>query len=484
MSPASPSQSLPKIMLTNTLGGKKEEFIPTTPGKVTLYACGPTVYSKIHVGNAMAALTADLVHRVLKLAGYEVIWASNITDVDDRIIKAANEANVPAKEIAEKFTEIYLAEMKELNIQAPTYRPKATECIPEMISLIEQLITKDFAYVSETPFGNDVYFRVRKFPTYGKLSNKNLDELQIGSRVEPGENKQDQLDFAMWKAAKPGEPSWESPWGAGRPGWHIECSAMVHKFFPQGIDVHMGGLDLIFPHHENEIAQSEACFDHTFAKYWLHNNLLTLEREKMSKSIGNVFTTEKFIENYGAEVFRLFIFQHHYRSPIDFSEESICRTEALLSKLYTAKKKALAILGEVDFNSLPRLPDIEAALWDDFNTAKAFGFMMKALREAFKSESAEGWKIWASSLRYYSQVFGILEGDPDTQIAEIRARKLGRLGVTADRAQEIESQLERRTQLRAQKDFATSDKIRADLESAGVVVMDNVDASTWSVKSH
>jgi cysteinyl-tRNA synthetase len=475
--------SLPKIMLTNTLGGKKEEFKALEPGKVTLYACGPTVYGKIHVGNAMAALVSDLVTRVFRLAGYQVEWASNITDVDDKIIKAANDEKISAQEIAARFTEIYLNEMKELNVQSPTHRPKATESIPDMLSMIESLIEKGFAYSAETPFGKDVYFRVRKFKNYGKLSNKNLDDLQTGARIEPGESKEDGLDFALWKAAKPGEPSWISPWGEGRPGWHIECSAMIHKHFPAGIDIHMGGLDLIFPHHENEIAQSEACLDHKFARYWIHNNLLTIEREKMSKSLGNIFTAEEFLKNYGAEVLRLFIYQHHYRSPIDFSEENLCRTEALLSKLYAAKKKAFEVLGSLNPQSLEKVPEIETALYDDFNTAKALGIIMKNLREAFKQNTPESWKAWAPALKYFSEVYGILEKDPNSVIAEIHNRKLKRLGITEARAQEIESKLEERVRLRAQKDFATADKIRKELEDSGVLVMDGAENSTWSLKS-
>jgi cysteinyl-tRNA synthetase len=245
----------------------------------------------------------------------------------------------------------------------------------------------------------------------------------------------------------------------------------------------MGGLDLIFPHHENEIAQSEACLDHKFARYWIHNNLLTIEREKMSKSLGNIFTAEEFLKNYGAEVLRLFIYQHHYRSPIDFSEENLCRTEALLSKLYAAKKKAFEILGTLNSQSLEKVSDIETALYDDFNTAKALGIMMKNLREAFKQNTAESWKIWVPALKYFSEVYGILERDPDSVIAEIHNRKLKRLGITEARAQEIESKLEERVRLRAQKDFATADKIRKELEDSGVLVMDGAENSTWSLKS-
>lgn len=473
--------SLPKILISNSLSGKKEELVPHTPGKVTIYGCGPTVYGKIHVGNAMAALTADLVVRVLKLAGYTVENSSNITDVDDKIIKAANDAGVSAETIAKKFADIYLNEMKVLDVAAPSHRPHATQCIPDMIAMIAELIKKDFAYAADTPFGKDVYFRVRKFDGYGKLSRKNLDDLLTGARVEPGEAKQDPLDFAMWKAAKPGEPLWPSPWGNGRPGWHIECSAMIHKHFPDGIDIHMGGLDLLFPHHENEIAQSEACFNKPLARYWVHNNLLTLEKEKMSKSLGNIFTLEDFLTNYGPEVLRLFLFQHHYRSPVDFSDESITRAEALLNRLYLAKKHVLA--HKIVAAKCASMADVEAALWDDFNTAKAMGFMMKRLREAFKTNSKEAWAEWACTLCYFEKVYGILGNDPDAAMKEICDRKFKRLGITETRAQEIENKLAERTRLRAEKKFEDSDKLRAELEASGVIVMDSTDASTWSIRS-
>ncbi len=474
---------LPKITLTNTLGGKKTEFVPTTPGMVTIYSCGPTVYGRTHVGNAMAALTSDLVARVFRLAGFEVEWATNITDIDDKIIKAANDEKVSSEEIATRYTNIFLEEMKLLRVSTPEHRPKATESIPDMVKIIESLIEQGYAYAAETPFGKDVYFRVRKFEEYGKLTNKKIDELQSGARIDPGESKEDALDFALWKSAKPGEPSWASPWGEGRPGWHIECSAMIHKHFPKGIDIHMGGLDLIFPHHENEIAQSEACFHAPLAKYWVHNNLLTLEKEKMSKSLGNIFTTEKFLESYGPEVLRLFLFSHHYRSPVDFSEESITRAEALLVKLYAAKKTLLGVAPNFDCKSCEAWPEVEQALWDDFNTAKAMGLIMKALRDAFRDNTPELWKKWSLSMKYFDAVYGVLDGNPDEKISEIQARKLKRLGISADRAKEIEAQLELRTQMRASKNFAESDKIRNELEANGVVVMDNVDASTWSLRS-
>jgi cysteinyl-tRNA synthetase len=384
--------------------------------------------------------------------------------------------------VAQKYEAIFLEEMKRLGVSTPDFRPRATECIPQMVDMIKELISKGYAYASETPFGNDVYFRVKNFSEYGKLSNKKVDELRVGARIEAGESKEDPLDFTLWKATKPGEPSWDSPWGKGRPGWHIECSAMIHAHFPEGIDIHMGGLDLIFPHHENEIAQSEACFDKKLATYWVHNNLLTLEREKMSKSIGNIFTTEQFLESYGPEVLRLFLFQHHYRSPIDFSEESITRSEALLIKLYNAKKLLMGFDPNFSSERCEKWPELEAALWDDFNTAKAMGLIMKALREAFRENTPEKWNKWSLSLKYFHKVYGILEGNPDEKIKEIHHRKLKRLGISEDKAAVIQASLDQRAQLRAEKNFEASDKIRAQLEAQGVLIMDNPDASTWSIK--
>jgi cysteinyl-tRNA synthetase len=476
------SAPLAKIFVYNTLPAKREEFRPLKSGEVSLYSCGPTVYSYTHVGNARASISADLVARVFALAGYKVRWASNITDVDDKIINAANREGKSSEEIARTFEEQYIREMDALAVQSPAVRPRATEHIPEMLSMIEGLIQKGHAYPAETPYGKDVYFRVESFKPYGKLSKRNLDDMLAGARVEPGEMKQMPLDFALWKAAKPGEPEWKSPWGAGRPGWHIECSAMVGKHFPDGLDIHMGGLDLVFPHHENEIAQAEALTNKTFAPYWLHNGLLTIGREKMSKSLGNVFLTKDFIAKFGAETLRLLFLQQQYRSPIDFSDESILRTEGLVIRIYKAQKilEEQGIPVVLKENSLTK--EMSEALFDDFNTAKALGFFLKQLRQAFKTNDRADWEAWASGLSLFQKIYAVGTRAPAEALKEIEDRRFARMGKDGDFCKRIEDTLRLREELRAQKKFEEADQLRKDLEAEGLMIMDGPDGSAWAVK--
>jgi len=476
-----------EILLSNTLSRKKEKFKARKENEVNIYFCGPTVYGFTHVGNAFAALSADLVHRVFKLAGYTVNFISNITDIDDKIIKLANEEKVDTKVITEKFTKHYLDEMQEMGILEPQKRPRATESVPEMIAMIETLIKKDHAYASETPFGNDVYFRVESCKDYGKLSNKKVDELEAGARIEIGESKEHPADFTLWKASKEGEPSWESPWGDGRPGWHIECSAMIHAHFKGNLDIHMGGLDLIFPHHENEIAQSECCFDEIFAPYWLHNGMLTIEKEKMSKSVGNIFKTKDFFNKFGAEVFRLFILQHHFKSPIDFSDEAILRTEAMLERIYSAQlkgtKKADVTLTADEKSPLFELSSkIEAALFDDFNSAKALGHFMKAMRYCFKNDQEELWnELHAASNKYLKEIYAFNIDEAEKMLQEIKKRRLDRMGVDEAYAEWVKEKLKEREEQRKAKNFEAADTIRKELESKNVLIMDGPDGSSWTV---
>ncbi|MBS1986133.1 MAG: cysteine--tRNA ligase [Bdellovibrionales bacterium] len=477
--------SLPEIKVFNTLSGKRETLQTLQPGRVNIYACGPTVYGLTHVGNARTSLFGDLVVRVLKYAGYEVRYARNITDVDDKIIKLANETGRTSQAVAEFFTEAYANEQKQIRNLTPSIMPKATEYIAEMIEMSRGLIEKGTAYAAETPFGQDVYFRVKQFASYGKLSKRKTDDLLAGTRIEPGETKEDPLDFALWKAAKPGEPSWESPWGEGRPGWHIECSAMIHKCFPEGLDIHMGGLDLIFPHHENEIAQSEALTGKPLAPYWLHGGMLTFAREKMSKSLGNIVTTQKFLEEYGPEVLRLMMYQNHYRGPLDFTEEVILRTEGLLTRLYTAKLKFVESYGATGDVTQPELKslkhDMDQALFDDFGSAKALGLALKGIRSCFKDAAPANWLAWGEGLKTLEQALGLVSEEPLQALANIKARRLKRMGVTEEFSAQIESQLKNREEARAQKNFAESDRLRQELEKQGIQVMDGPDGSTWSM---
>lgn len=478
--------TLPEIKVFNTLSGKKEPLKTLKPGAVSIYLCGPTVYGLTHVGNARTSLFGDLVVRTLRYAGYKVTFARNVTDVDDKIIKVANETGESSQEVAEKFTHLYMDEQKELGNVFPDLNPKATEHIGEIIKMSEGLVQKNAAYAADTPFGQDVYFRVKQFPTYGKLSKRKTDDLLIGARIEPGETKDDPLDFALWKAAKPGEPSWASPWGEGRPGWHIECSAMINKCFPEGIDIHMGGLDLIFPHHENEIAQSEAYNGKTLAPYWLHGGMLTLAREKMSKSLGNIFTTQKFLEEYGPEVLRLMMYQNHYRGPLDFTEEVILRTEALLERLYTAKLKVQEARHANSHNGAPAelaglRGEFDTSLFDDFGSAKALGLAFRGIRLCFKDPSPSSWLAWGAVLEPLEKALGLATRDAAAALADIQSRRLKRMGVTEDFCRNIEERLKKREEARARKDFTESDRVRKELESEGIVVMDGPDGTAWSV---
>jgi len=477
--------ALAEIQLTNTVSGKKEKFEPRIFGEASVYVCGPTVYGYGHVGNARAALTGDLIVRTLKHAGYKTKFALNITDVDDKIIKVANEGGRTPQSVSEEFTSVYLDEIKELKVVKPDVMPKVTEHIEAIVEMIDGLIKKQMAYSADTPYGSDVYYRVEAFKDYGKLSKRKTEDLLTGTRIEPGEAKQSPLDFALWKAAKPGEPSWPSPWGTGRPGWHIECSAMIRKHFTGGIDIHGGGNDLIFPHHENEIAQSEGLDACELSKYWVHNGMLTLGREKMSKSIGNIFTTNKFLKTYGPETLRLMILQHHYRGPMDFSEESILRAEGLLQRLYLCKERALAAKTAPDIEAPEELSNlakkIEDSFFDDFNSAKALGYLLKAARTCFRDNNPSLWKLWGASLAVLDSLAGLLDQEPADALCKIQKLRLSRMGVNEDFCTEVEGMIATREKVRAEKNYAESDRLRKELESRGIVIMDGPDGTSWSV---
>jgi len=480
--------ALPQILLTNTLTAKKEPLKTRRPSLVNIYLCGPTVYGYTHVGNARAALTGDLVVRTLEYAGYTVRYARNITDIDDKIIKKAQDESREAASVAKEFEDAYDAELAQMNVRRPDFIPHATEHVSDMHEIIRGLMAKDFAYAADTPFGKDVYFRVEKFQPYGKLSKRNPDDMQAGARIEVGEAKHNPLDFALWKAAKPGEPSWSFDGvGEGRPGWHIECSAMIHALFPEGLDIHMGGLDLIFPHHENEIAQSESAHGGELAAQWIHNGMLTVQREKMSKSTGNGFRTFEFLEMFGAETLKLMYLQHHYRSPVDFSDEGILRTEALVERLYRAKQKALehahVHYGATEMPpAFKNLEKLDESLFDDFNSAKALGHVLGALRVCHKEDKPELWSAWGHAcMKVFSRVFGLLESAPAEAIAQIRARRLKRMKISADVAERIDRELVAREELRKNKLFAEADEVRKRLEAEGFQIMDGPDGACWTV---
>jgi cysteinyl-tRNA synthetase len=482
-----------EVFVHNSLTGKKEKFSATKAGQVSIYCCGPTVYGYTHVGNARAAVVPDLVVKTLKLAGYTVTFARNITDIDDKIIQGATQEGSNWTDVVKKYTQAYHNDLRSLGIVEPAVEPTATNSINEILNTIKSLIEQEFAYVAETPFGNDVYFRVSKFQGYGKLSKRKLEDMKVGARVEVGESKEDPLDFALWKAAKPSEPTWESPWGPGRPGWHIECSAMIEKVFGNTIDIHMGGLDLLFPHHENEIAQSESCFHRPLANFWIHNGLLNFGKEKMSKSLGNIFTTSRFLEMYGPEVFRMMCLQVHYRSPMEFSEEITLRSESMLERIYHAIASAnlvssldqdIATQAQVkmgpEYANLNQ--QITDPLFDDFNTSKGLGIIFKTIRALHKLGDKNSWSILLQILPTLRTVYGIGNEDPQTALAGIRSRKLKRLGITEARAKEIDQLIESRDIARKNKRFEESDSIRNEIEAKGILIMDGPDGSSWTIK--
>lgn len=471
-----------KIKIQDTLSGKKQEFSPR--GEVVkLYGCGPTVYGYLHVGNARAFLVQDLIVRVLKYAGYRVLFARNYTDVDDKIIQKANDEKKTSEEVARFFTEACDQDLKALDILLPDFSPRATTSIPAMLSMISSLIERNLAYVS----GGDVYFSVESFPKYGALSRRKVDDMISGSRIDPSEHKKSPADFALWKAAKPGEPSWKSPWGLGRPGWHIECSAMIHELFSDGLDIHMGGLDLIFPHHENEIAQSEGSLGCSLARYWIHNGMLEVGKEKMSKSLGNLTRIKDFIDEYGSETLRLLFAQNHYRSPLEFSDENACRAEALVDRLYLCKSRVLLNASMTADSSHPELSGLvtkmSEALFDDFNSAKAIGFLLGAARLCFRENRPEFWAAWGKALPIVNDVLGLAKGNPEISIRENHRRRLRRLGISEDEAAKIDQILREREQMRVEKKFSEADEIRKSLESRGIQIMDGPDGTSWRVVS-
>ena len=471
----------------NTLTKQKEKFTPREPGLVRMYVCGPTTYNYIHLGNARAVVVFDTIRRYLEYRGYRVLFVQNFTDVDDKIINRATEEGIPPHEVATKYTAAYFEDADRLNVRRADFHPKVSEHIPEIIELISTLVAKGYAYVS----GGDVYFAVRRFPGYGKLSGRNLDELLAGARVEPGENKQDPLDFALWKAAKPGEPKWLSPWGEGRPGWHIECSAMALKYLGPELDIHGGGADLIFPHHENEIAQSEAATGTLFARYWLHNGFITVRQEKMSKSIGNVFLVRDVLKLYPAPAVRLFLIGTHYRSPLDYAPEYLeaaVRSTERLVNCYRLLTEAIAKgpTGSTSSGALAdRLAAIEIgfgqAMDDDFNTARALACYFELVREVNSAIHASPLPprellVRAKDLfSAFNRVLGIFpekDGEPQVesekkQLEDDLAPRLLELLITV------------RQEARQRKDWGTADRIRNALREMGILLEDTPEGVRW-----
>ena len=457
------------MKIFNTLTREKQELVPIEENTLRIYACGPTVYNYIHIGNARPLCVFDVLRRYLEWRGYKVNFVQNFTDIDDKLIKKANEENITVKEVAERYIEEFWTDSKGLGVKEATVHPKATENIDAIQEIITSLIDKGFAYESK----GDVYFRAKKFDEYGKLSHQPLDDLEAGARIDVTEIKEDPMDFCLWKSAKPGEPYWESPWGNGRPGWHIECSAMAGRFLGKTIDIHCGGQDLIFPHHENEIAQSECANGCDFAHYWMHNGYINVDNRKMSKSLGNFFTVREVAKVYGYEPIRYLMISSHYRSPINYSTDILDQGKNALERLYTCRDNLdFALKNAAEEGTVPEFlekykADFIAAMDDDLNTADAIGVLFSMVREINTMvASGAGKAAINASIELFDELTGVL--------GLVYNRK------SADLDSEIEALIEERTAARKARDFAKADAIRDQLKEMGIVLEDTPQGVKWS----
>jgi cysteinyl-tRNA synthetase len=491
------------LRVYNTLSGEKELFVPLVPGKAGMYVCGVTVYDYCHIGHARANVVFDVIFRYLKYAGYDVTYVRNYTDIDDKIINRANREGVDYRTIADRYIQAFDEDMDKLGLARPTAEPKATDHIGGIVAIIEALVAKGHAYASD----GDVYFAVETWPEYLKLSGRNLEEMQAGARVEVGEKKSNPMDFALWKGSKPGEPWWESPWGKGRPGWHIECSAMSMEFLGKSFDFHGGGKDLIFPHHENEIAQSEAANGCRFVRYWLHNGFVNINAEKMSKSLGNFFTIREVLKKFDPETLRFFILSAHYRSPIDFSDQSLEEAQTGLERIYSC----LAALDEVlnrkpvpdEFSaagSLPPsglellekaehfIPRFVEAMNDDFNTAQVLGVLFEMVRASnrflaetrdFKSQDLS----LVSHVRHLfdeaGDVLGLFTSIPATWLDGTKSARVWQMDISPE---DIARLIAERAEARQAKNFKRGDEIRDLLLEKGIQLLDSGQGTSWKVK--
>jgi cysteinyl-tRNA synthetase len=469
------------LRVFNTLTKRKEEFVPVEKGKVGMYVCGPTVYDYIHIGNARSFVAFDVIRRYLEYKGYKVTYISNLTDVDDKTIRRAKETRISLQQLGEKYSDAYFNDLTKLGIKKPNINPRATQHIEEIINIIQTLIDKEYAYVVD---GN-VYYDISKFEDYGKLSGNKAEALEAGARIEVDPHKRNPADFALWKMRKPGEPAWNSPWGKGRPGWHIECSVMSMKYLGKTLDIHAGGKDLIFPHHENEIAQSEAATGKPFAKYWLHNEWLTVNGEKMSKSLGNFITAHEAIEKYGSQVVRLFLASVHYRSPIDFNDRSLKQAERNLEKLLNAMEKFDALRererkragGEELLKQVEKIRQkFEEAMDADFNTALAVSALFSLTREINQYVK--------DHVEIRAEVKKKIIGIAKRLVEDVLGIKMERRKPETDKLVEnlMNLIIDIRRQMREREDWKTADKIRAKLRALGLVLEDTLEGTTWKIK--
>jgi len=457
------------MKIFNTLTRQKEEFVPVQAGKAGIYACGPTVYNFIHIGNARPLCVFDVLRRYLEWRGMEVNFVQNFTDIDDKLIKKANEEGITVPQVAERYIEEFWTDVKGMNIRPATTHPRATENINEIINLISTLIEKGFAYAS----GGDVYFRTLKFDEYGKLSHQPLEDLEAGARIDVTEVKEHPMDFALWKGVKPGEPFWPSPWGNGRPGWHIECSAMSQKYIGDTLDIHCGGQDLIFPHHENEIAQSECACGKPFANYWMHNGYINVDNRKMSKSLGNFFTVREVAEKYGYEPIRYLMISSHYRSPINYSTDILEQSQNALDRLYTCRENLVFRLESAESGTLTanfdRFKDeFITAMDDDLNTADAIAAVFNLAKEInIMLGGTPSKEDCTAALNMFDELCGVLG-----------------LVYNIDKADDLDAEVEeliaQRTAARKARDFAKADQIRDQLKEMGIVLEDTPQGVKWS----
>ena len=490
------------VRLYNTLTKKREEFIPIEEGKVGIYVCGITAYDVCHIGHARSAVVFDVIYRYLKYKGYDVTYVKNFTDVDDKIIGKAIAEGTDIGEIAERYIREHNEDMDRLGVARPTAAPRATESIKGMIRLIETLMEKGLAYVVD----GDVYYSVEKFSGYGKLSGRSLDDMMAGARIDIDEKKKNPFDFVLWKSSKEGEPWWSSPWGKGRPGWHIECSVMSQRFLGDTFDIHGGGEDLIFPHHENEIAQSEGATGKPFVKYWIHNGFIKIDSDKMSKSLGNTLTIKEILDAYHPEVVRFFILQRHYKSYIDFSDGAMAEARGGMERVYTALKgikdalgggESVSDLSEKDlsgedktaFEKVHTLPvRFTEAMDDDFNTPMALGYIFDAIRiingylSRMGTQAARGGLVVLHEarerVREVGKVLGLFLEDPDDYIAKNQEREVKKRGLDVE---EVERLIDERKQAREAKNWARADEIRDLLAARGIVLKDTPTATTWKI---
>ena len=465
------------MKIFNSMSRQKEEFVPIQPGKVSIYACGPTVYNFIHEGNARPIILFDVLRRYFEYRGYDVTFVQNFTDVDDKIIKRANEEGITSQEVAEKYIQEYFTDAQGLGVRPATIHPKATENMQQIIDMVQTLIDKGYAYPVEN---GDVYYRTLKFKGYGKLSHQPIEDLQSGARIAVGEVKENPLDFALWKAAKPGEPAWDSPWGPGRPGWHIECSAMSNRYLGKTIDIHCGGEDLQFPHHENEIAQSEAANGCEFVHYWMHNGFLNIDNRKMSKSLGNFFTVREAAEAYGYETIRLFMLSAHYRSPLNYSADILHQAQNSLDRLYSAEDHLKYLVengAEGDRNAAEAaLVDtfdsyrqrFDEAMDDDFNTANAISVLFELVRAINIATADEnqptkaGAQACLDMVHEFTDVLGLLYSRKEESLDA-----------------KVEQMIADRQAARAAKNWAEADRIRDELKAMGIELKDTKQGVQW-----